>query len=682
MGKLLQQFRQYALPLFLLTAGIFFQLIVLPSSIPYSHYDVLGIERLASNAQVEDAYQKFESRWNSGKVIPKIDQFIKIRYAFEILTNPIWKRDYDHFGIDEHLHIIETLKVKYKGEIFSKINLPLLAISSYGSSYNKLTYTDFASNIRKTKVWLIQVYSSGSPQSAEFSNSWNNIVNFLDGIVDTAVVELGELGIASFLAERRYTGQPFFRNGLPALISFPPNCRNLDCCFRYDGDNLSEDAVIDWMTTTILSLPRIFYYSKESLGKNFIAKSGQHKVKVIFFSRTGQRALPFQRKAARDYHDYASFAFVLWQDEDAPFWFKKFEVESAPATLLLKDPGVKPIVYYGTWNSSSFINIMEQNKHHDLPQLRSITSMELGCDAKGRSRAGDDSTAWYCVVLSGRLSLQLSIMRDVMRRVHKNLVDYGSLSSIKDDFSDQGLAAVALKEKRLTLTWLDGELQSTYCSFYLHSETSYETCGPRRYADIDDVPLLFLVRYRRNSTENNLKGEKKKKSIWDLSQDVEDSNLASQLVARYNGSEDVSEIIKWISQTIKDGDTRDLPYFRTQTPELIPENADSVLLKSIQGVISSGGMKKRLKSINTSIYDHVTDPRLGPFMLLGACLSFGAIYLQKNQTNSQDNKDESKPKRQRVKRTSSSKNRPPSITDAIPKDAEQILLPDSDPDSD
>lgn len=54
----------------------------------------------------------------------------------------------------------------------------------------------------------------------------------------------------------------------------------------------------------------------------------------------------------------------------------------------------------------------------------------------------------------------------VMRRVHKNLVDYGSLSSIKDDFSDQGLAAVALKEKRLTLTWLDGELQSVFIFLY------------------------------------------------------------------------------------------------------------------------------------------------------------------------------------------------------------------------
>lgn len=114
---------------------------------------------------------------------------LKIRYAFEFLTNPIWKRDYDNFGIDEHLvrivlilcfwlhlcigffpvlftyrlinpleyvwlqHIIETLKMKYKGEIFSKIKLPMLAVSSYGwpilisfntniSEYNlmKLTY--------------------------------------------------------------------------------------------------------------------------------------------------------------------------------------------------------------------------------------------------------------------------------------------------------------------------------------------------------------------------------------------------------------------------------------------------------------------------------------------------------------------------------------------------------------
>lgn len=27
----------------------------------------------------------------------------QIRYAYELLTNPLWKRDYDLFGIDEQL---------------------------------------------------------------------------------------------------------------------------------------------------------------------------------------------------------------------------------------------------------------------------------------------------------------------------------------------------------------------------------------------------------------------------------------------------------------------------------------------------------------------------------------------------------------------------------------------------
>ncbi|GMQ10684.1 hypothetical protein CsSME_00053590 [Camellia sinensis var. sinensis] len=41
----------------------------------------------------------------------------------------------------------------------------------------------------------------------------------------------------------------------------------------------------------------------------------------------------------------------------------------------------------------------------------------------------------------------------------------------------------------------------------------------------------------------------------------DDVDPASQLVARYNGFEESSEIIKWISQIIEDGDSRELPFF-------------------------------------------------------------------------------------------------------------------------
>ncbi|KAG6473920.1 hypothetical protein ZIOFF_067840 [Zingiber officinale] len=34
--------------------------------------------------------------------LPITNKLIKIRYAFELLTNALWKRDYDLFGIDEH----------------------------------------------------------------------------------------------------------------------------------------------------------------------------------------------------------------------------------------------------------------------------------------------------------------------------------------------------------------------------------------------------------------------------------------------------------------------------------------------------------------------------------------------------------------------------------------------------
>lgn len=49
----------------------------------------------------------------------------------------------------------------------------------------------------------------------------------------------------------------------------------------------------------------------------------------------------------------------------------------------------------------------------ELPQLRSLTSEELGCDARGYSRAGHDTLTWYCVILAGRLGPELDSMREV-----------------------------------------------------------------------------------------------------------------------------------------------------------------------------------------------------------------------------------------------------------------------------
>ncbi|KAK9116667.1 hypothetical protein Sjap_015614 [Stephania japonica] len=666
--------KRYSVPLTLLSLAIFFQLIVTPSVFPRSHYDVLGVPRYSSVEEVREAYGRLSSKWNSDKEATVTEEYVKIRYAFELLTDPLWKRDYDLFGIDEKLHAVKKVVESNMGKRFSEVNLPLLSASSpdlVDDAFDELTYEEFYSTIGNTSSWLIQVYSLRSDNCAQFSSNWRRIARLLDGVANTSMVELGKSKLAAYLADRKSTGQPFFRNGLPLLVALPLGCRNSDCLVRYQGEH-SVDAVTDWFATYILGLPRILYYSKETLGQNFIAKSGHHKVKVIFFSRSGERAAPFLRQAAKDYWAYASFALVLWREEESSLWWNTFEVESAPAIIFLKDPGVKPVVFHGAVNSSSFSSMMERNKIQDLPQLRSVTSMEMGCDARGYSRAGNDTTTWYCVILAGRPSQELTKMRETIRSVQAILSSDGkSSANNKDAISVPLKASAALIERRLTFTWLDGEVQKKYCFFYLHSESSYETCGPRR--DLTDVPQLFIVRYKRNFTEDETNAKRKHKTMWDTYRE-DNEHLASQLVARYNGSDSVPEIMKWVAQIIDDGDSTDLPFYeiyhrllllclgqlsyleeqettavsrsdlesefelwlkeyRVETPELIPEDGDPMWSKGAQRIVStSKSIRHKISSIVTGLYDWMGDPRVGPILLLSALLSFGGIYLQKDQS--------------------------------------------------
>lgn len=47
-------------------------------------------------------------------------------------------------------------------------------------------------------------------------------------------------------------------------------------------------------------------------------------MKVILFSKTGERATPFMRQAARDYWTDASFGFILWREEESSFWWNMY----------------------------------------------------------------------------------------------------------------------------------------------------------------------------------------------------------------------------------------------------------------------------------------------------------------------------------------------------------------------
>lgn len=58
---------------------------------------------------------------------------------------------------------------------------------------------------------------------------------------------------------------------------------------------------------------------------------------------------------------------------------------------------------------------------------------------------------------------------------------------------------------------------------------------------MSDVPRLFIVRYKRNTTEDEAKIERKPRNIWDAMQEQE-VDPASQLVVRYNGSDEIPQV--------------------------------------------------------------------------------------------------------------------------------------------
>ncbi|RYR45058.1 hypothetical protein Ahy_A08g041303 isoform A [Arachis hypogaea] len=689
--------RAYALPLILFAFAMLYQLLLIPNYFPPSHYDVLKIDTYSPVDKVRDSYHTLQSNWNSSPQVPDTCQFLKIQYAYELLTNPSWKRDYDLFGIDDQLHILENASKNCAGKRISELDLPLLDVpppsGPIDHSHKVITALDFQSIFPVTKPWLIQLYSSGSKRCAQFSESWNKIASLLHPFANTGMVELGEVQLAVYLADKRSTGKPYFRNGIPYLLAIPPGCRDVKCFSRFDGE-LTVDKVTNWFATTVLALPQINYYSKESLVPKLFGKSSHHKVKVIFFTKSGERAAPFIRQAAKDYWDYASFAFILWREEESSYWMGAFGVESAPAVVFLKDPGVKPVVHHGSVDNSFFLKMMENNKQQELPQLRSVTSMELGCDPHGYSRAGYDTIIWYCAIAVGRPGLALNKMREVYPQTMCRVKETLSKPNEADASSDNQTLAPAvevIKRKRLTFAWLDGEKQKDFCRFYL-GPASEQTCG--QHTGVDDIPQLFIIRYLRNSSAMDTKTQEKPTWKSLLMKDLEgEHDQAGQFVARYKGASDISEISQWIASIIKDGDTRELPFFTLRTPALVPDDKDPGWSRTAQKVPLEN-LKQRIQGVVRGLLVYQEDPRIGPFLLLGALISMGSIWFRRNQAQTSESNPQSQPSSEepsqdernqrprdglrRRQTKDSTKNQHPSMTDSEPKGAYQIPLSDSE----
>ncbi|KAG0592049.1 hypothetical protein KC19_1G220600 [Ceratodon purpureus] len=561
-------------------------------------YQVLGVSETANATEINVAFTLlYQSLSTSMKTEPMFDtkeRLVDLRHAHNILSDERRRREYDIFQVDVLQEAVQGAK-----EVMIKTgNLeyePLSSVSwdvqpemvSYPSQYSQflsetqsLTSQNFDKLVLESEdVWVILLYSETSIDSNDLTKGWSVVAELLSGVAKVGRVEIGELPLSVSLAQKTlYTKQPRFMSGLPEVVVVTSECLRFDCVTRYRGLK-TVHAVTEWIATSVLKLPQIFYPRSKSLINDVIHGGEPHKVKVLVFSYDGRSRAPlYIRQAAKKYHEHALFAMVVWEEHKAAFreFLRDPDLEM-PELVILKDPGLKPVVYQGPLNSLKLERLMEEHKTFVLPQLRSISSEALGCDARGNSLAGNDTRVWYCVIVAGRTGRLLSEMRGVMREVLQNLTQTELVADSTEMPRQNLLAVEALRSRRLSLSWLDGEKQKDFCYFYLHSPTMFEACGPRRYGEVDDLPKIFLIRYHRKplTIEDLDRLEKEKalraKNVWTSLLSEDNENVASQLVSKYNGSTDTGEIVQWISQMVYDGDHHELPGFGGGMPELVPE---------------------------------------------------------------------------------------------------------------
>ncbi|EFJ14631.1 hypothetical protein SELMODRAFT_423335 [Selaginella moellendorffii] len=276
----------------------------------------------------------------------------------------------------------------------------------------------------------------------------------------------------------------------------------------------------------------------------FIQKSGLHKVKVILFFDTRERALPFIREAAKKYSELMSFRCVLWRQEEASIWKSRLGLDLAPAVVFIKDPGVQPIIVYGknllfgSFEMISFTSVTPSWKlwKNIKFMLQSITASKLGCDPADFSAAGKDVETWYCVVVAGRPADEFLIVDDLVS---------------EDIDSHNFAAATAYKDKRLSL----GEMQKKFCYYCLPFEPIHETCGLRQNQE-QDVARIFMIHFRR------------------------DPNHQKPVV------------LLWISNSVRNGDTNEIPFF---------EQAVSMLSSTRNAV--NGTRRSLIDKVNSLVVD-------------------------------------------------------------------------------
>ncbi|KAK3785651.1 hypothetical protein RRG08_023906 [Elysia crispata] len=380
-------------------------------------YDVLGVPRSASARQIKQAYKQLAKEWHpdKNKDPQATDKFTKINEAYETLSDPEKRANYDKFGYtaaqDQRqrppprgFHSFEDFfdgfgPFGFGGRETASMDKFLVTLRHYetklhpGSHQNPCfvyTYSDFCFNCMRIE-----------PVIFKFMSDLENI-----GMCVVAVHLRRSPGLASYL---RIHNAP----SLLAVISGRTT--------SFKGTHISFEGLKSFMAGLFPSdtLLRI----KDDNLDSFLGGWQDNRVRAIFFSHKAEPSLRFMAPAFF-FRDRIACGYVHTISPEAQATVRRFNINKHRESLLMWNEAIEPTlasIVMQQLSRSTIDEILDNNKYLALPRLSSQKVFDELCPLQPKLKK-----ARLCVALITKQVKDHEAARTTFRA-------FASSSSIQSD---------------------------------------------------------------------------------------------------------------------------------------------------------------------------------------------------------------------------------------------------------
>eukprot|EP00240_Pyramimonas_obovata_P004210 CAMPEP_0118940246 /NCGR_PEP_ID=MMETSP1169-20130426/30931_1 /TAXON_ID=36882 /ORGANISM="Pyramimonas obovata, Strain CCMP722" /LENGTH=373 /DNA_ID=CAMNT_0006884685 /DNA_START=153 /DNA_END=1270 /DNA_ORIENTATION=+ len=341
-------------------------------------YKVLGVSRSATETEIKKAHKKLAIKYHPDKNPSKDaqDKFVEIVHAYEVLSDPEKRRNYDQTGFSDpkeaasrgygggHHNHFRFQKGQHfswdsEGDFFNR--------GPYGGYHQQpppdpipsatatLTGRNFEQQVLKSNIaWIIEVYHDGSEECKRAASSWEQAAKSLE--------DMARFGRVNYQRERTLSAKLAPKNAvlaalggalqavspydLPVVVGIRADCSSISCVKRL-RDPLRTDNVLRFASEKVLKLDGVPQHTKATLKPDFLDIAPSHKVKMIAFTPRHGEATPLLRYFATEFRRHIEFARVLYKPSEGMHWQRTLGVTSAPAVVLVRE-GVPDHVVHGT----------------------------------------------------------------------------------------------------------------------------------------------------------------------------------------------------------------------------------------------------------------------------------------------------------------------------------------------